>query len=251
VPALLTIQPGWALLLGGLILIVAGLVLLWLAQPQSDVSQHFLTALPSPSHLTFAPLLTDEPLLVASQPAMALDVPHCYDTAVDGLLCLGLLKNTTTHLWKNLSLTLQLGTHSQHITLEQAYLLPGQSAPYRVLWPASSVREEKAAPLVLLPTGNAVDDAISPISVQQINGFWVSTGRYRVTALLQNPSDQTLTQGQIVVTLLDSDGAVVGYRLRDLPRLTPGSSSAFLIDLVPVVKDGALTPQITALAWSR
>jgi len=253
VPTLLDIQPVWALLLGGLVLLIAGLVLLWLARAQtpSDMIQHSLAPRPASSLLTFTPLLLDNPLLMATQPVFVPDLPRCYDTPTADLLCLGQLKNTTGKLWKNISLTVQLQNQSQQIALEQAYLLPNQTAPYRVIWSSPGVWEEDAVPFVLPPQMRTSDENVFVIPTQNVAGLWLDQTRYRVRGMLQNPYDVSFKQGQIVVTLLDSEGAVVAYRLRDLPLLMPEAHSPFLIDLAPIVYEETLSPQITVLAWTH
>jgi hypothetical protein len=250
-PALLNLQPGWALLLGGIVLLIAGLVLLWLTQAEAPTNTIQQPLTPVPPLLTFPPLLFDDILEATAQPVVVLDVPRCYDTSANSLMCLGLLKNPTDHLWKNITLSLHLETASQRISLEQTYLLPGQSAPYRVLWPAPTAHEEHVALSVMTPQAQTVSDEVVIIPVQQMSGLWLGQTRYRVRGKLQNPTQQSLKHGQIIVTLLDSSGAVVGYRLRDLPPLLPDASLPFLIDLTPVVYDAALTAQVTVLAWMR
>lgn len=250
-PALLNLQPGWALLLGGIVLLIAGLVLLWLTQAEAPTHAIQQPLTPVPPLLTFPPLLFDDILEATAQPVVALDVPRCYDTSADSLMCLGLLENPTNHLWKNITLSLRLETSSQRVSLEQTYLLPGQSAPYRVLWPAPTAHEEHAIPSVMTPQAQTVSDQVVVIPVQQMSGLWLGQTRYRVRGKLQNPTQQTFKRGQIIVTLLDSKGAVAGYRLRDLPPLLPDAFLPFLIDLTPMVYDVALTPHITVLAWPR
>jgi hypothetical protein len=252
VPALLNLQPGGALLLGGLILLVAGLVLLWLARAQmpSEAIRASSTPLPTPLMFTLTPLLIEEPVMV-SQPAAVLDAPRCYDTPSNDLMCLGLLRNSTDHLWKTISISAQLATKSQRVMLEQTYLLPGHSAPYRVLWPSDEVHEEDADVLIAAPHAQSVTDTVIEIPVQEIGGLWLGQTRYQVRGILQNFTDLTLNHGQIIVTLLDEEGAVVGYRLSDLSPLSAGASAPISIDLVPLIYNPNLTPQITALAWTE
>lgn len=238
-------------MLGGLVLLIAGLILLWLARAQSpsDAIQYPLTPSPKPPLLTFTPLLLDEPLLVATQPAFFYDAPRCYDTPADNLLCLGQIKNTTNQLWKDVSLTAQLQDRSQQISLEQTYLLPGQTAPYRALWPASEIREEDAVMSVLPPQNRTVSEDVFDIPAQDVAGFWLNKTRYRVRATLQNPYDLAFKHGQIIVTLLTTEGSVVSYRLRDLPRLGAEARMPLLLDLVPTLYEETLVPKITVLAW--
>jgi hypothetical protein len=251
VPALLDIQPGWALMLGGLVLLIAGLVLLWLtrAQAPSEAIQYPLTPFPTPPLLTFTPLLLDEPLLVATQPAFAYDTPRCYDTPSADLMCLGQIKNKTDQLWKNISLIVQFQDRSQRISLEQSYVLPGQTAPYRVLWSSPDMREEDAALTLLPPQIRTVTEDVFEIPTHDVVGFWLSKSRYRVRGMLHNPYDFSFKQGQIVVTLLNEEGALVGYRLRDLPLLGPDARMPFLLDLAPTLAEETLIPKVTVLAW--
>lgn len=248
-PALLNVQPGWALLLGGLVLLVAGLVLLWLARVQSPSDAVLPSLTPASPSLTFTPLFLDDPLVVTVEPTPALDIPRCYDTLNDTVMCLGLLKNTSQHLWKNMSLTLHINNQSQRTSLEQVYLLPGQTAPYRVLWTESVLHEEDAASIRLSPEVQNSHDDVVAVSILQTGGAWLGQTRYRVRGMLQNPTSQYLKHGQMVVTLLDAKGALVGYRLRDLPPLLPDTARPFLVDLAPVIYDPDLTPRVTALAW--
>ena len=238
-------------MLGGLVLLIAGLVLLWLARAQtpSDALQYPLTPFPTPPLMTFTPLLLDEPLIVATQPAFAHDVPRCYDTPTTDLLCLGQIKNTTDQLWKNISLNVQLQDRSQRISLEQTYLLPGQTAPYRVLWSSPAIHEEEAVMSAQSPQVHTGSENVFEIPTQDIAGFWVSKSRYRVRGILQNPYDLSFKQGQLIVTLLDSEGAVVAYRLRDLPSLAPEARMPFLLDLAPTLSEEILIPKVTVLAW--
>ena len=137
--------------------------------------------------MTFTPLLLDEPLVVATQPAFAYDAPRCYDTPTSDLLCLGQIKNTTDRLWKNISLTVQLQDRSQRVSLEQTYLMPGHAAPYRVIWPSSDIHEESAVLLTLAPQVHAGTEDVFAIVAQDIDGFWVNKSRYRVRGVLKNP----------------------------------------------------------------
>lgn len=238
-------------MLGGLVLLIAGLILLWLARAQSPSDAMQYPFIPSPVSplMTFTPLLLDEPLLVATQPAFAYDIPHCYDTPTADLLCLGQIKNTTDHLWKNISLTVQLQDRAQRISLEQTYVLPGHTAPYRVIWSSPNIHEEAVIMSAQPPQARAGTEEVFAILTQDVAGFWLNKNRYRVRGMLQNPYDVTFKHGQIIVTLLDSDGAVVGYRLRDLPSLSPDARLPFLLDLSPTLFEETLIPKVTVLAW--
>lgn len=178
-----------------------------------------------------------------SPPApLPVTAPVCYPTATDSVVCLGSVRNDQAAAVERVEIEVQildadnrtLGT--QVATLEQSYIAPGELAPYRVLFPDIEAQRVVTVATTLLSA--AVTDTIEarfvPLTVENTRVEQVGRG-YRVTADLVSNAGRTANAPRVVVTLLDADERVYGYRVwqGDDP-LPPNMRTTMQLMLSPV-----------------
>lgn len=170
------------------------------------------------SATSVASLPTSAPL------TLSVELPACYRFGDAQALCLGRVVNgqsaAATHI--ELRVTAQ-GADGVVVTellaLEQAVLLPGGWAPYRVQLPFPPDQISSVAVDV-----NSADPAAAPPVVEvRSPQLEYHDGYAAVRASLFNANDQALHLARAIVTLQAADGRVIGYRVVSLDaRLNPG-----------------------------
>ena len=174
--------------------------------------------------------------------------PICYETVDGGILCLGRVDNTQSHPVERVKMlvTLFQGNgevlRSGEAVIEQHFLLAGDSAPYRVLFPAGDdhtlsdrfggltvtlLRAEDATQLVERAPGIQVTDERAEFT----------DGRYFAQAELLNVGPEEARIVRAVVTLYDDEGHMVGYRTVEIHDLPAGETAPIAVTVVPVVVD--------------
>jgi hypothetical protein len=186
---------------------------------------------------------------------ITLNSPACYETPTGSLWCFGLAHNglsvTVGQITIHLYLVKADGTAvaEQEITLSRPLLLPGEAAPYGVLF--GSVPEGIAGPVaVLISAGPLTDTSMTALKVQGVS-YELRDSVYRVSGTLVNQTATPVQQLAVTTTLFDNQGRVTGFRESRFPptqKLAPGESLAFLIETIP---QGLGTTRAEATATGR
>jgi LysM repeat protein len=189
--------------------------------------------------------------------ALSLDPPTCYEISTLSLLCLGQIVNTLDQPVERAAVAVQLLradrtllTEKWAIT-EQTIILPGQAAPYRMLFVGGWEGYAEAV-AVLLSADSAEQDSeryISPIIENEEST--VTDGHYVVTATLRNPGPQPAQSLRVIITLYDNRRRVVGYRAIRFDDPLPGDGTLLIeVNIVPQVDESSeLSHILYAEAW--
>ena len=174
--------------------------------------------------------------------------PTCYESAPGGVVCYGLVENST-------GLTVgrvELGAYlidpngvilrEEQVSLDQRIVLTGGFAPYRVLFSARDslyLSEQFGGIAVELVGVTHVQDdrAQAILTVNMLNAGW-DEGRYRIRIRIQNSNADETTGARVVITLLDEQNRVTGYRIVDVDNVNDSAELEVTIDTQ--VKSGAL-----------
>jgi hypothetical protein len=187
---------------------------------------------------------------------LPLEPPACYEMSTMSLLCLGRVVNTLDQPVERTAVIVQLlhadGTTllEQAANIEQALILPGQSAPYRVLFETGW--EGYTGIVTVLRSADAaqkVDERFIAPRIENEQGV-LENGRYIVSATIHNPDSLPAQGVRIVVTLYDNNQHVIGYRVMQLGRSLPGGESLPIqVAVVPQIANTALTHTLYVEAW--
>lgn len=170
--------------------------------------------------------------------------PTCYDAPNYRVLCLGRVKNPLNQTVEQVRLRLYLLNHlgesrtSRIVHLEQRYILPGESAPYRIFFENTSesqaivraeVEQVKSAP-------NPPPALMVEAERGSINTAGQGYGRYIVEGIVRRDAAPGLQTLSAVVTLYDPGLKVVGYRMVTLPQ-TSSQQQPLHVEVIPQIID--------------
>jgi hypothetical protein len=126
---------------------------------------------------------------------------------------------------------------SGEVVVEQRTILPGDSAPYRVIFPAErdyllsqrfggvSVRLLRADPVIGRPTRLVTLQAQSqPIERDD--------GRYGVRLEISNVGPEDASDVRAMVTLYDAAGRVMGYRMAEIAVIAAGETVSMTLPVI-------------------
>ncbi len=171
-------------------------------------------------YIDLPPGSTPPPLL------LHVETPGCYETTTDSIVCLGLVDNNTNQVAGQVVVLVQLlnsdGAQlaAQSIAIEQRFIPPGASAPYRALF--GNVEGVAGVRVSLQNAEIAPQEAGSyaTLEVENIRADMVE-GRYIVSASVYNPGPRTAQVWHVVVTLQDIGRRVTGYRVVQMDDMLP------------------------------
>ncbi len=205
-------------------------------------------------------IATDANLPPGSTPMslpLRIEAPTCYETDTDTIVCLGLVDNNTNQIAGQVVVLVQLlysdGTQlaAQTIAVEQHFIPPGTSAPYRTLFRSI---EGIASVGVSLQNAEAVSQDYIPyvtLEVENIHARMVE-GRYIVSARVYNPGTWTAQSWRVIVTLQDAERRVTGYRVVQMDRaLSAGQRLPIRIEVLSLVTDIDQTHTLYIEAWEN
>ncbi len=189
-------------------------------------------------------------------PSLALAAPNCYPTPTDGITCLGMVYNSNGQSLERVAVEVQLFGSGDlplatgQATVEQATIPPEGVAPYRVTFP--DVQPEQVEGVsVRLVAGTVASSAGQGAMLRLEDARLTQTGRsYTYRAQVVNVGDEVAAAPRVVVTLLDANEDVYGYRVweGDAP-LAPFARTSVRLNLLPV-QQGTLPP-LTARAYAE
>lgn len=250
------IQSGWLVLaLGVLLLLFVGCSLLALRlQPVSTVNQHIitLTEVPFSSLRADARQQTVAPPLHLSLPftpsrdfsgnappqTLYLTDPSCYSMPNRQTMCLGRVWNNSDDnqqdvVVRMMSLAADQPLVARRVALEQRSIPAGMFAPYRVIFPHTEATALEGHAIVY--GGEKLD--LATVAIRSARGALDrATGRYIVTATIENDTIHRLDNIRCVVTLLDHENHVIGYQVAILPEpLQPNRRETVRMVIIPQI----------------
>ena len=166
--------------------------------------------------------------------------PNCYESAPGGVVCYGLVENTTPSQLGRVALHAFLldinGAilREQTTSLDQRTIPAGGLAPYRFLFAAGNALylSERFGGIAVQPSSiglGPADNVQSAEDMQLISATW-DDERYRVQVRVTGPLAGQSTDLRVVVTLLDSQQRVTGYRVVDLQNVSEPTELDVAID---------------------
>jgi LysM repeat protein len=187
-----------------------------------------------PSEAGAAPSATPIP------PALPLEAPTCYETPVDTLLCLGIVKNILDTPLEQVLLSVALyapdGAALVQVPaqIEQTLILPGESAPYRALFDIHPDDvAEVSAELRRAFLAQAVEARFVALEARNVT-LTPEGERFVLTTDLYNPDSDEARNIRLVVTLVDEQGHVTGYRVAQAGQsLAPGETLSVQVEIAP------------------
>jgi len=157
-----------------------------------------------------------ENLIIPRPTPLPLDVqaPTCYETTPGNLLCLGRIDNPLEVPVESVTVEVSLfqadGTTTQRRTTVEQILIPaGSFAPYQASFAANDFNSVHAR---LVNAEDASDVANVMLLVQDVEAQ-VLDGRVVISAVITNPDGEDVELLRAFITLLDSVGKVIGYRV--------------------------------------
>ncbi len=144
---------------------------------------------------------------------------NCAVTLVNSLACLGYIHNPQTYPVGNIRIRLQLFDQQQQVVAEkytsihQMVLLPGQSAPFSALFQAETHQgyTSASASVESAVANPAIQGQLVTLAVaNEYNRF--TGGYFEWFATIHNPTDYATAPVSLILTLLDANQQVIGYR---------------------------------------
>lgn len=198
--------------------------------PRPDDADHFEAAVAVSS---LFPAATPFPLIVSN--------PTCYESTPGGVVCLGLVHNPHDFPVSRVTLLAYLyGLDGEIlrdavVTLDQRFIPPGESAPYRLLFPpgemlylSEAFGGIQTAPLSAMPATGM--NAYAGLEAEVLDADWQSAS-YILTMRLTNRENVELSGARLVATLTDTQGRVTGYRVVETLGLQAGDTVTLTIPI--------------------
>ena len=180
--------------------------------------------------------------------------PACYETSVGSLICMGQVHNQATVPVDRVRIEVQLLAQdgmplvTREIALAQNWIPAGGTGPFRVLF--ETIPADYAGVYAFIKTGEIAYTAqyrYANLVTRQIGGTFTN-GQYQVTLSISNYSTLPVTNISVLVTLLNPNRQVTGFRQTTLDEthiLQPGESLSLTIKVIP---QGINTVSFTAFA---
>lgn len=196
-------------------------------------------------------------LLIAAAPTpvpLQPEAPDCHDLITGSLLCLGQVVNLHDAPVTDVQVRVRLvdagGALLAEKTarIEQAVIPPGQSAPYSAMFQVAGEVHAQAALLTAAPV-TAGDWVLLDVIEPQTE---TTKGRCRIRAMLQNTTGTTTGPPRLVLTLLDDEGRVVGFRIvTGTAGLEPDAQQPIELEAMAAVTSAPATCRLHAEALQR
>lgn len=190
------------------------------------------------------PLHNTQPVIPTVIPLQIVP-PTCYETPTDSLVCMGRIHNPQGYSVRSVDVRVQLLRadglllDERDTAIDQGIIPPGGSAPYSARFKAEWQNYISVASLRradLSPELNFVPLIVEGETVHQ------AEGRYSVSAILYNSSPYVTEPPRLILTLLDDNGQVVGYRaLRMSSGFDPDTRQSVEIEAFSQIRNTKLT----------
>lgn len=191
-------------------------------------------------------------------PSSTLPTPTCYPATPSGIICLGYVPNNNGQPLEQVAVEVQLFGEGDlpfatgQAAIEQALIPPGALAPYRATFPDVALdRVQGVSVLMVAGTVALSGDHFATLTLENERLLNVERG-YVYTADVVNTGEVAAMSPRVVVTLMDENEQVYGYRVwqADGPLPSLGRTSV-RISLVPVLQDGLPPLSFRAHAEAR
>lgn len=195
-----------------------------------------------------ATLTPGQTLIIPAPLALIVPPPTCYENRSGSLLCLGRVENPLDFPVENVAVEVRLLRAdeslaiSQRATVEQISIPAGGFAPYQTTFHTDE-DDFSRADAHLLTAISGDPQRFVMLLIEDVAGE-ASEGRVLVRAVIYNPGEQNAELLRVFVTLLDSVGQVIGYRVVPFDAgttLDAGENLPLEIELTPQVI--AVTPE--------
>lgn len=166
--------------------------------------------------------------------------PTCYATPSEMLLCMGYVRNTSPQPVERVSALVELldatgkQIDAEIAAVEQGMILPGDIAPYRVLFGERPYHQM----IVSLRSADLSNAALNTIAINQ-EAVLQDNGDYVIEALLS--SDTNIGDVRVIATVYNADQEVVGYRIIDAGAMDAEVTKQVRVSVQPVVASDTLT----------
>lgn len=150
-----------------------------------------------------------------------LNQPTCFENETGRTVCLGRVENmiddALVRVGVNVNLFLLNGEqNSANTFIEQSVIFAGESAPYRVAFDTLWTAYAGVSANLISAEVSAEGEKIFAAVIVENSALVKVGGRTSVNATIFNPNEETIYLMQAVITLLDANGHVYGYRVLDL-----------------------------------
>ncbi len=179
---------------------------------------------------------------------LAYDNPICYETREHSRLCLGLIFNPLPYAVTGVVLEVQLSNLLEQVALEQALIPAGGFAPYQASFETRTATSGSAR---LIAATRSTDDAWVSLLTEGVAAEALGDGRYSVTALVRNVDELSAEALRAVVTLLDDQDRLVGYRVVDLTSIPLESGGQFPLRVLVAPQIAVADVQISIYVEGR
>jgi hypothetical protein len=188
---------------------------------------------------TFNPATLIALTLVPTPLPLSVNMPHCQETPVGSLLCLGSLSNPLSEPISQMVVRIYLvdqfgnALAMREVPTARHYLLPNESTPYGAQFEQTPSEYSGAVAEIARALPNA--QPLPDLAVERLESTYAE-GLYVVSGELRNRSEQTVEQLSLVATLYDEAGQVTGFRHLRLPQqqvLLPKQNLPFQVAIIP------------------
>ncbi len=197
------------------------------------------------------------PIQPTPQPqAVTLSSPTCYHRATGGVLCFGTVENPLDITVGRVVVVVQLSGHNgqtiatQVISAERRFITPGTVATYRALF--ANITDDVAIDGVavsLLRADPITQVAYRSLGIESVNGV-MNGPIYTLSATVTNPTDSVIHAVRLSITLYDSGGRVIGYRMLTVTdALQAGETVTIHTRLIPQTHDMPYSTVLHAEGW--
>lgn len=181
-----------------------------------------------------------QPILTpAERPNLTLLPPQCIETISSSILCLGRVLNETDMPVGRVSILVQLlgedetTLMEQIAAVEQQVIPPGGDAPFRVLFPDSSLENVQQV-VTALEDATVVEIELIPLTIESSESERDGT-QYTVRGTLFNSTGRTTQAPRAVITVLSDELKVIAYRIWQAQApLPPGTRIEFQTSMLLV-----------------
>lgn len=210
------------------------------------------TASPT-NHTASAAVTTAEPHPAGYITDLSLPTPICSETPAGSLLCLGIVRNNGDEGVEQVQVEVQplgfdgLPLGSLRTSVEQASIPPGAAAPYQALFVLDPRRVAGAS--AQLRSVQPQQTQMVTLTVRGARSQFTD-GRYIFNATIANELAVDVEAIRLVVTLLDPQDQVAGYRVGMLGgQLAAGAERDVRLEIVPQTSSDSLQLMTYAEGW--
>lgn len=180
------------------------------------------------------------PYVSATPPPVTVEVPDCFDSVNGGLSCFGKLWNRGENAIGGAVIKVEIVDNRNKILAEETLsleqkIIPSDSfASYRVLFAPLNHEKASIRPTIMqeLPTMPTV----ASLRIIDERGLMMDSGRYRLTATIENELNETIHNIRFFATLLNQEHEIVGYRIYEVDGvMQPTERKAVDFEVIPQV----------------